>query len=260
MNSDKVTTKKLKIPRILFIGGCFMLVSIRAYMQDATELVRRSYELMQGESNYSEMSMTIHRPKWERTLGFKSWSKGTEFALLYITEPAKEKGQVFLKRGTEMWNWVPTIDKMIKIPPSMMMQSWMGSDVTNNDLVNGSSIVDDYSHKILGEEILEGIQCYKIELIPDEDAPVVWGKIISWISPKDFYTLRNEYYNEDGELINIETMGQIKNSGDRSIPTVFKIVPVDKQDHFTSMEIKYIRFNEKIDESFFSIQNMKSVR
>ena len=230
------------------------------YSQDAKEIVRKSYELMQGKTNYSEMSMTIHRPKWDRTIAFKSWSKGNDFSLIYITDPAKEKGQVFLKRQTEMWNWVPSIDRTIKIPPSMMMQSWMGSDVTNDDLVNESSIIEDYSHTYLGKETLEGYDCYKIELIPNEDAPVVWGKIISWISVKEYFTLKNEYYNEEEKLVNIETLSQIKNFSGRNIPTLFEIVPMDKKDNSTLMEIKVIRFNENIEDSFFSIQNMKAVR
>ena len=230
------------------------------YAQDAREIVRKAHELMQGQSNYSEITMTVHRPKWDRTISFKSWMKGNDYALIYITAPAKEKGQVFLKRETEMWNWVPAIDRTIKIPPSMMMQSWMGSDLTNDDLVNESSIVNDYSHKILGSETLQGYDCYKIELIPDENAPVVWGKIISWISKSEYYTLKNEYYDEDGNLVNVERLSQIKSFNDRNIPTKFEIEPVNKADHVTVMEILNIRFNEKMDDSFFSIQNMKSIR
>jgi outer membrane lipoprotein-sorting protein len=235
-------------------------LSLLLKAQDAKEIVRKSHELMQGLSSYSEMAMTIHRPKWERTVAFKSWMKGNEFALIYITEPAKEKGQVFLKRNTEMWNWVPSVDRMIKIPPSMMMQSWMGSDITNDDLVNESSIVDDYSQMIIGKENIEGSECYKIRLIPNEDAAVVWGKIISWISVNEYYTLKNEYYDEKEELVNIETMSKIRDFGNRRIPGCFEIRPVDKEDHSTVMEIRTMSFNEKIEDSFFSIQNMKSVR
>ncbi len=240
---------------VFLLGGQLLLKA-----QDAKEIVQKAHDLMQGETNYSEMTMTVHRPKWDRTISFKSWMKGSDYALIYITEPAKEKGQVFLKRKTEMWNWVPSIDRTIKIPPSMMMQSWMGSDMTNDDLVNESSIVNDYSQKILGQENLQSYDCYKIELIPNEDAPVVWGKIICWISKTEYYTLKNEYYDEDGQLVNVERLSQVKKFGDRSIPTRFEIEPVNKSDHITVMEILNIRFNEKIDDSFFSIQNMKAIR
>lgn len=250
-------------PRVLsflMLITCIWFAARHGISQDAREIVKRSYDLMQGRSNYSEMSMTIHRPKWERTISMKSWIKGSDFALIYITEPAKEKGQVFLKRASEMWNWVPSIDRMIKIPPSMMMQSWMGSDLTNNDLVNEASIINDYSHRILGKEVEAGYTCYKIELIPDEDAPVVWGKIISWISEKEYFTLKNEYFDEDDILINTETMSEIKTFGGKVIPTVYQIIPEDKPEHFTRMVIHLVRFDEPIEDSFFSIQNMKSIR
>jgi len=149
---------------------------------------------------------------------------------------------------------------MIKIPPSMMMQSWMGSDLTNDDLVRESSIVNDYTHKIVGTETISGYDCYKIEMIPHEDAPVVWGKIDTWIAKDHYFTLKNEYYDESGKLINREELSNIKKVGDRTIPTKFTVVPVDKTDHFTIMIFEDIRFNININDSFFSIQNMKRVR
>ncbi len=225
----------------------------------ATEIVQKAYDLMRGKSSYSEVTMHIIRPKWERTLSFKAWAKGTEYSLIYITSPAKEKGQVFLKRGKEMWNWIPSIGRTIKIPPSMMMQSWMGSDMTNDDLVKESSVVEDYTHKLLGTEQLNGYDCYKIELVPKEEAAVVWGKIYSWISRKDFITLKNEYYDEDGYLVNTENLSKIKNVGDRTIPTYFEMIPADKPGHKTTMEFNKIRFNIPIQENFFSIQNMKRI-
>jgi outer membrane lipoprotein-sorting protein len=241
----------------------FLLVmafgSLTAKAQDAKEIVNKANDLLRGQSSESVMTMKIIRPKWERTLQFKSWSKGTEYSLIYVLAPAKEKGQVFLKRGKEIWNWVPSIERMIKIPPSMMMQSWMGSDLTNDDLVKESSIVEDYNHKIIGEEKINGYDCYKIEMTPKEDAAVVWGKIITWISKEHYYTLKNEYYDEDGYLINKETLSKIKKMGDRTLPTYFEMVPVDKQGHKTTMEFNEVKFNIPIKDSFFSIQNMKRV-
>lgn len=242
---------------ILFLFHPFILFSQTVSPRD---LVDKANKLMQGESNYSEIKMTIQRPKWERTIAMKSWSKGTQYSLVYITEPVKEKGQVFLKREREMWNWVPSIDRMIKIPQSMMMQSWMGSDLTNDDLMAQSSIVDDYSHTLLGEETIDGHPCFKIELIPNDDAPVVWGKIITWISKSEFFTLKNEYYNEEEELVNTESLSNIRNVGDRTIPTRYTIIPADKPGQKTTLEFVQVRFNIKIDDSFFTIQNMKQVR
>lgn len=237
-----------------------LMISFSLFSQDAKKIVEKADQLLRGESSYAEIKMLIHRPKWERTLEMKSWSKGDKYALIYITAPAKERGQVFLKRENEMWNWLPSINRTIKIPPSMMMQSWMGSDLTNDDIVNESSVVKDYSHKILGREIIRDYECYKIELTPKEEAPVVWGKIITWIAVDENYTLRNEYYDEDGSLVNTETLSNIKDVGDRKIPTKFKVVPADEEDQYTVMEFKNIRFNVQIKDSFFSIQNMKNIR
>src|SRR5690606_7193369 len=140
----------------------------------AKEIIQKADERMRGNSNYAELSMEIIRPEWKRTMSMKSWAKGTEYALIYITAPAKDKGTVSLKIGNEMWNWLPSIERSIKVSPSMMMQSWMGSDFTNDDLIRQSSVVEDYDHRLLGEEKAGGADCYKVELTPKPEAPVVW--------------------------------------------------------------------------------------
>jgi outer membrane lipoprotein-sorting protein len=180
--------------------------------------------------------------------------------MIYITAPAKEKGQVFLKREREMWNWVPNIERMIKIPPSMMMQSWMGSDFTNDDLVKESSMAKDYTQKLLGEEEMQEFQCYKIELVPLDDAPVVWGKVIMWISKKELHWLKGEFYDEDGYLVNTEILTDIKKMDDRAMPTRLEMIPADEVGHKTILIFEKIDFDIKIKESFFSQQNMKRIR
>lgn len=228
--------------------------------QDIKEIIRLSDEKFRGTSSEGEMTMIIERPTWSREVTMKNWSLGNEYSLIYITAPAKEKGQVFLKREKEMWNWVPNIERMIKIPPSMMMQSWMGSDFTNDDLVRESSIVHDYTHKLLGEEIIDGYNCYKAELIPLDDAPVVWGKIIIWISKVEYYWLKSEYYDEDGFLVNTENLSEVKQMDDRKIPTRMEMIPADEPGNKTIIIFKNMKFSVKIDESFFSQQNMKRIR
>ncbi len=248
-------TMKLKI--------LFLLIAFAGTManaQDIKEIVRQADEKFRGTSSEGEMSMVIERPSWSRTVTMKTWSLGNEYSLIYITEPAKEKGQVFLKRQKEMWNWVPNIERMIKIPPSMMMQSWMGSDFTNDDLVRESSLVKDYTHKLLGEETLEGYKCYRIELIPTEDAPVVWGKVVMWISKEELHWLKGEYYDEDGKLVNTEILSDIKKMDDRIMPTRLEMIPADEPGNKTILIFKNMKFNVKIDESFFSQQNMKRIR
>ncbi len=228
--------------------------------QDIKEIIRQADEKFRGSSSQGEMTMIIERPSWSRTVSMKSWSLGNDYSLIYITAPAKEKGQVFLKRKKDMWNWVPNIERMIKIPPSMMMQSWMGSDFTNDDLVRESSLVKDYTHKLIGEEIIDGFECYKAELIPFDDAPVVWGKVMMWISKKELHWLKAEFYDEDGFLVNTEILTDVKKMDDRVMPTRMEMIPADEDGHKTIMIFKNTRFNVNLKESFFSQQNMKRIR
>lgn len=228
---------------------------------DAKEIIRKADEKMQGEeTSRSTMTMTIVRPTWQREITFKSWTKGRDYSLALVTAPAKEQGQTFLKRETEMWNWNPTINRLIKLPPSMMSQGWMGSDFSNDDLLKESSIVVDYTHKIIGEAEIDGWDCYKIELLPLEDAAVVWGKIFKWISKEEFLQLKSEYYDEDGYLIKTELAYDIKTMGGRLIPAKFELIPEEEEGHKTVVVMDEIKFNEPIPDSFFSQQNMKRVR
>jgi len=238
----------------------FTLNTVEAQDLTAKQIIIKADDLQRGETNKGEMSMTIIRPKWERTITMKTWSKGRDFSMTYITSPAKDKGQVFLKRKSEMWNWVPSINRMIKIPPSMMAQGWMGSDYSNDDILKESSIVVDYDHKIIGEESLQEIVCYKLELTPKEDAAVVWGKVLKWISKDEFWQLKTEYYDEDDELIRTEIASDVKLFGDRKLPSKLEIIPADKPGQRTVVNILSSQFNVKLDEGFFSQQNMKRVR
>jgi outer membrane lipoprotein-sorting protein len=226
----------------------------------AKEIVQKADDKNRGLSSQGTMTMTVIRPDWTRTITMKTWSKFREYSLVLITAPAKDKGQVFLKIRTEMWNWVPSIDKTIKIPPSMMLQSWMGSDFTNDDLVKQSSIVVDYTHKLLGREKVRDMECYKIGLTPLPDAPVVWGKVIMWITVSGFDIWMAEYYDEDNKLVNVSNNYDIKRMGDRDIPTRLEIEPQNKKGQKTMIHIDEMKFNFNIDEGFFSQQNMKKIK
>lgn len=229
--------------------------------QNATEIVKRADDKMRGEkSSYSEMTMIIIRPSWNRTITFKSWTKGTELSLVYITSPAKEKGQSFLKRNNDMWSWNPGIDRIIKLPTSMLAQGWLGSDFTNDDLLNQRSIVVDYTHEIIGIETISNEECYKIELKPKPDAPVVWGKIIMWISKQHDIAMKMEYYDEDEYLVKTETGKDIKNMSGRFIPTTLELIPAEEEGNKTVVTFNEVKFNITIEDSFFSQQNMKRIR
>jgi outer membrane lipoprotein-sorting protein len=249
--------------KINLLTICLTMILTAAFnstdAQEAIDIVKKVDQKMRGDYSYQELEMKIVRPDWERSITMKSWSKGTIYAIILITSPAKEKGQVFLKRDKEMWNWVPSIERMIKIPPSMMMQSWMGSDFTNDDLVRESSIVVDYDHTLLGEEEANGINCWKLQLIPKPEAPVVWGKIISWVD-KSYNQLKVEYYDEDGFLTNIMGQSDIKRMDDREIPTHLEMIPADEEGKMTVINVITATFDDPIPDSFFSQQNMQRVR
>ena len=245
---------------ILLIFFMVFLIPVKAQQLTAKEVMIKADNLQRGKSSKSEMKMAVIRPKWTRTITMKSWSLGREYSMTLITAPAKDKGQVFLKRGSEMWNWVPAINRMIKLPPSMMAQGWMGSDYTNDDILKESSIVVDYDHKFIGEENISGLDCWKIELMPKEDAAVVWGKVIKWISKKEYWQMKTEYYDEDSELIRTEIASNVKQYGDRKLPSHIEIIPADKPGHKTVLDVLSAQFNIKIDDGFFSQQYMKRVR
>ena len=236
------------------------IIILHAQTLSATDIVRKADDKSRGLTSQGTITMTVIRPEWTRTITMKSWSKGKDYSLVLITAPAKDKGQVFLKLKTEMWNWVPSIDKTIKIPPSMMLQSWMGSDFTNDDLVRQSSLVVDYTHSLLGREKVREMDCYKVQLIPLPEAAVVWGKVILWITVSGFDIWRAEYYDEDAKLVNVSEDFDIRKMGDREIPTRVEVIPQNKKGQKTVMHIDDMKFNNKIDESFFSQQNMKKIR
>jgi outer membrane lipoprotein-sorting protein len=246
--------------KIILTLFCSFLLFISFAQEDAKSIIEKSDQIYKGLSNISTMTMKIVRPKWTREMKLKTWAKGDNYSLILIQSPVKDKGIVFLKRQKEIWNWMPSIERTVKLPPSMMMQSWMGTDMTNDDLVKQSSIVVDYDHKIVGDSIIEGRKCWKIELIPHEDAPVVWGKIYSWVDQKDFLTLRTEFFDEDMYLINIMSAHDIKTMGGKILPARMEIIPVEEEGHKTILIYNSIEFNVDIQDSFFSISNMKRIR
>ncbi|MFP8487507.1 outer membrane lipoprotein-sorting protein [Gracilimonas sp. Q87] len=231
-----------------------------AQAQNATEIVQKMDDKMRGESLEAEVTMTIIRPNWSREVSMKTWSRGTEYSMILITAPARDQGTAYLKRGNEIWNWVPSVGRTIKMPPSMMMQSWMGSDFTNDDLVRESSVVTDYNHELVGEETIQGYECYKIEMTPKPDAPVVWTRVDAWISKEEYIELKAEFYDEFGDLINVMNGMEVKEFDGRRIPSKVEMIPMDKEGHKTVLEYRSMEFNEGIPESFFSVQNMRRIQ
>lgn len=230
-----------------------------ATAQDAREIVRKADEHARGNTSVAEMSIVTTRPKWTRTLELKAWTKGNDFALILVQKPAKDKGTVFLKRKKEVWNWLPSLERNIKLPPSMMSQSWMGTDFTNDDLVKESSVVNDYDHTLLGSAQMEGLDCYKIQMIPKPEAAIVWGKVLIWVDKKDFLQLRVEFYDEDGKQNSVMTGSDVKMLGGRLLPSKLTMIPAEKPGQKTEIIYKSISFSKPIDDGFFTPENMTKV-
>lgn len=256
---NNINFSKFTVLPILFL---FLTINYSAISPILTgvEIVSKATQIRYGENSVGKMKMTIIRPKWTRTIEMKMWSKGSDLSMVLITAPAKEKGQVFLKRKTEMWNWIPSISRMVKLPPSMLSQGWMGSDFTNDDMMNENALVKDYKHTLKGTELYDGIDCYKIESIPYENSASIWGKLIMWISKTDYFILKTESYDEDMALVKTEFSSDIKKMDDRMLPSKFTIIPADEKGNKTVVELIEMSFNQALTEQFFSQQNMKNLR
>jgi outer membrane lipoprotein-sorting protein len=224
------------------------------------ETVKKAYYNVRSEAYSMNMTMKVVRPTWSRELTFKSWSKGADYGMMVIQAPAKDKGISNLRIKSEGWTWLPSIERTTKISPSQMSQSWMGSDFTNEDLLKEASIVNDYSHTLLGEEKFQEVTCYKIQATPKANAAVVWGKVILWISKDDILQRKAEYYDEDGTLINTLVNSDFKTIGGKKIATTLEMTPNNKKGQKTIVTISAANFNEKLDNSFFSIEKMKTVK
>ncbi|MDG3409438.1 outer membrane lipoprotein-sorting protein [Vibrio parahaemolyticus] len=238
----------------------FLLFTSLSYAESAFDIVQKSDQAMRGKSSYSEATMEIVRPDWTRSMTMKSWTKGTELSLVLVTAPAKDKGSASLKRHREMWNWVPSIERVIKIAPSMLSQSWMGSDFTNDDLINQSSIVVDYQHALVGNDSFEGDKVWVIEATAKPDAPVVWNKVSLWISQSTYLQRKVEFYDEFDERVNVLTTYDVKELGGRKIATRMEMKPVDKPGNKTIFTTHQAQFDFDINDDFFSQQQMKALR
>lgn len=225
--------------------------------QDAGLIVQKADEKMRGNTSQATIVIKTIRPAWSREMEVRTWMKGSELAMILIQLPVKDKGIVFLKRGREVWNWMPSLERTIKLPPSMMSQSWMGTDFTNDDLVKESSIVNDYNHSIIGDTLIDNRSSYIISMIPKPEAAIVWGKLIMCIDKLEFMELHTRFYDEDGSLINTMNAYDAKIMDGRLIPTRLEMIPADKRNQKTVMIYKSILYNKPIDDGFFTTERMK---
>lgn len=239
---------------IIFLMFCSKLQAADA---EAVVLVQKAFDYWRGLSSYSEFSMTIHRPDFERTMILRGWTKGRSDALFFVLQPPKDMGNGSLKKGREMWSYNPKINRAIKLPASMMSQSWMGSDFSNDDLAKSDSILDDYDHKIIQREMVDGHQVFTVESIAKEEAPVVWGKQILRVRD-DFILLSEQFYDEDMELVKEMTAEDLVEFSGRIFPKIWTMHRVDEEDRFTRLEYLFLEFDIDIEDRLFTLASLKS--
>lgn len=232
------------------------LTGASAQEPSAHEVVDRAEKALWGSTVQAQLTMTVTTPRWERTLELQSWMERPRRSFIRILAPAKEAGIASLRIGPEMWNYLPAVERTIKIPPSMMLQPWMGSDFSNDDLVKESSMVDDYTHRVVGSDTAGGVAVYVIEALPKPDAAVVWGRIVLRVRKADFLPVRDEFYDERGTLIRVLTFSEIGPVGGRTIPTKWEMRPVAKPGNVTTMVMKRATFDTAIPVEIFTQRNL----
>ena len=223
----------------------------------AVEIVRRCDDLLRGEESYCRVTMTLTRPPWSRTVVMDAWTRGVQKSFIRTLSPPKEKGVTFLKKGRQAWQYAPSIDRVIKIPPSMMLQSWMGSDFTNDDVVRADSMVTDYDHTIASEPEENGVEYWVIQARPKPEAPVVWGRVDLKIRKADFIPVRVDYYDEDGRLVKYYETSDFKEIEGRRLAT--RMTMHDESHPGNQTEIRYesLTFKPDLKPDTFTEQNLR---
>ncbi len=243
----------------ILVLSIIILLQINSRAQDTQNLVKSCFNYMRGNASISTVDMTIHRPDWERTMRIQAWTKGEKKSIFVITAPPKDNGNGTLKKGREMWMFNPKINRVIKLPPSMMSQGWMGSDFSNNDLAKSDTLINEYIHKVVGTKILDGKKVYLVDSTPRPDAPVVWGMQKLKIR-EDFIMLSQEFYDEDLKLVKAMTTGKIQMIGGKLFPKVWKMQKADTDDEFTLLEYNALSFKETLPDRLFTLSNLKNPR
>jgi len=241
----------------LLLGTLCAAMTAAASGQTAEEIIRRSEDLIKGKTCRGRFVMTVTTPSYTRTMEMDSWWVGNEKALILIRSPRKEAGNKTLKIGNELWSYLRNTETTIKLPPSMMLQSWNGSDFTNDDLVRESNLSRDYRQTITGEETVEGERCWVIDLLPKPNAPVVWGKIVYRVRKSDNLPAGQEYLDERGTLMRSMVFSDYRLMGGRKLPARWVMINRAKEGHQTSFEIKEITFDVPLSEDVFSFRELE---
>ncbi len=227
--------------------------------RDATQIVRDAVNHWRGLSSDSVMTMVIHRPDWERTMTMRAWTKGDERTLVRVLEPRKDRGNGTLTDDDNMWTYSPKVNRVIKIPSSMMGQSWMGSDFSNKDVARADDIIDQYEHSILSVEEVDGVTVYEIESIPHEDAAVVWGREVLRIRD-DHVVLTHQFYDQDNELVKTLTSLEIGEMGGRVIALRQRMNKVESPEEWTEIQVQSVEYEIELRDSLFTLSNLRNPR
>ncbi|MCF6290732.1 MAG: outer membrane lipoprotein-sorting protein [Desulfobacterales bacterium] len=232
---------------------------VQKEIRDARVLIRGSYDLIRGKSSISLVEVHIHRPGWDRRFTVKAWTRGLDESLFFITEPARDRGNGTLKKGRQMWIYNPKVNRVIKLPPSMMSQSWMGSDFSNNDLARSDTLINDYTHTIVAIENQGGKKVYLIRSLPRPGAPVIWGQQELKIR-EDFILLSQIFFDEDLEPVKVMTTSEIVNLGGRLLPRVWRMQARDAEDEYTELIYRELEFVPSLAGRFFTLSRLRSPR
>ena len=235
----------------------FCLLTLNATSQPKVEdIIKHIDQLYRSKTSQAEMEMHIVTPHYERTLKMQVWTKGMDKTFIRITAPKKEQGVATLRIKNEMWNYLPKVNKTMKISPSMMMGSWMGSDFTNDDLVRESSLIDDYTYQMVTPEEASEDLLY-VELIPKEDSAIVWGKIITAVRDNDYIPMWQHFYDEKGKLMRVLNFKEVKKFSGKTVPSVMEMIPQNRDGHKTVVRWVNAKFDTKIDDRIFTRRNLQ---
>lgn len=227
--------------------------------RDAKQIVRDALDHWRGLSSRGEMTMTIHRPGWERSMSMQTWTQGEKRSLVRVTAPPKDRGNGTLLNDNNMWTFSPKINRVIKVPSSMMSQSWMGSDFSNKDISRADDIVEQYDHTLLSETESDGFIAYEIESIPHEEAAVVWGKEVLVVRSDDVL-MEHRFYDQDGELVKTLHTLEIEEMGGRTVASRQRMGKLDAPDEWTEVIVSAIEFDIELGDNIFTLSNLRNPR
>jgi outer membrane lipoprotein-sorting protein len=224
---------------------------------DPRAIVDRVDRLLRGDSSEGEMTMSVVTRRWTRTLTLMVWSEGTDKVLIKVTAPPREAGTATLKTGNDIWNYLPKIDRTIRVPTSMMMASWMGSHFTNDDLVKESRLIRDYDIAVDFSGVRDGVALWRFVLTPRPAAAVVWGRILLEVRQADFMPASATYYGDDGSEKRTVLFSEYRTMGGRLVPARITVTPADKPDESTVISYRHLAFDVPLPPDTFSLAALK---